>query len=130
MTRTSRKQFEDFHDRFTAAFNRDDLDGVMEFFTEDALYMEFNGTENRGKDAIRKAFEPQFRGDFGTIRFHTEDFFFDEETGKALSRWRCTVEIEGTPQEWKGLDIYHLDGGLVKEKHTYAQASIPLLNEI
>lgn len=130
MAKMSRAQFEDFHDRFVAAFNRDDLDGVMQFFADDALYAQFNGTESRGKDEIRKAFEPQFRGDFGQIRFHTEDFFVDEEAGKALSRWRCTVELEGKPQEWKGLDVYRLEDGLIKEKLTYAQASMPLLSEI
>jgi len=129
MAKLSRTQFEDFHNRFVAAFNCDDLDGVMESFTEDALYVQFNGTESRGKDGIREAFEPQFRGDFGKVRFHTEDFFVDEEAGKALSRWRCTVEMEGKPQEWKGLDIYHLENGLIKEKHTYAQTFMPLLKE-
>ncbi len=125
----SRAHIEKLLSRFTDAFNRDDLDGVMEFFAEDALYAEFNGTENRGKDAIRTAFEPQFRGDFGTIRFHTEDLFVDEQTGKALSRWRCTIEMEGASQEFKGLDIYHLENDLITEKHTYTQASMPLLKE-
>jgi ketosteroid isomerase-like protein len=130
MTQISRADFDDFNNRFTAAFNRDDLDGVMEFFAEDALYAELNGTENRGKKAIREAFEPQFKGDFGQVRFHGEDSFVDEETGKALSRWRCTVEIDGQKQEFRGLDIYRLENGLVKEKLTYAQTSMPLLKAI
>ena len=130
MAQISRTEFEDFNRRFTAAFNSDDLDGVMEFFAEDALYAEFNGTESRGKKAIREAFEPQFRGDFGPVRFHGEDSFVDEETGKALSRWRCTVEVDGEPQEWRGLDIYRLENGLIKEKLTYAQTAMPSLKAI
>ena len=130
MAQISRAEFDNFNSRFTAAFNRDDLDGIMEFFAEDALYAEFNGTESRGKKAIREAFEPQFRGDFGRVRFHGEDSFVDEETGKALSRWRCTVEIDGQAQEFRGLDIYRLENGLIKEKLTYAQTSMPLLNAI
>src|SRR5881396_1823012 len=47
--------------QFTEAFNREDLDGVMSFMAEDAVYDEFNGTINRGTAAIRAAFEPQFR---------------------------------------------------------------------
>jgi hypothetical protein len=31
---------------FTAAFNRDDLDGVMSYFAEDGVYDEFNGTRS------------------------------------------------------------------------------------
>ena len=102
----------------------------MEFFAEDAVYVEFNGKENHGKKNIREAFEPQFRGDFGPVRFHAEDFFADEEAGRALARWRCTLEIDGKPQEWEGLDIFHFEGSLIKEKRTYAQAPIPLLKEI
>ena len=30
--------------QFTEAFNREDLDGVMSFMAEDAVYDEFNGT--------------------------------------------------------------------------------------
>src|SRR5438034_6026068 len=52
--------------QFTEAFNRNDLDGVMSFMAEDAVYDEFNGTINRGTAAIRAAFEPQFRGDYGS----------------------------------------------------------------
>ena len=69
--------------RFTEAFNREDLDGVMSFMAEDAVYDEFNGTVNRGAAAIRAAFVPQFRGDYGKLRFHTEDLFVDATAGKA-----------------------------------------------
>ena len=54
--------------RFTDAFNRDDLDAVMAFMADDAVYDEFNGKRSRGQAAIREAFVPQFRGDFGRIR--------------------------------------------------------------
>jgi uncharacterized protein (TIGR02246 family) len=130
MAKISRAEFEDFNERFTAAFNNDDLDGVMSLFAEDGLYAEFNGAEHCGKKAIREAFEPQFRGEYGPVRFHAEDAFVDEETGKAVSRWRCTAEIDGKPQEFKGLDIYRLEDGLIKEKLTYAQTPWPLMKEI
>lgn len=39
--------------RFTDAFNRNDLDAVMAFFADDAVYDEFNGkrTEGQGGDS-------------------------------------------------------------------------------
>jgi ketosteroid isomerase-like protein len=113
--------------RFTEAFNRDDLDCVMAFFADDAIYDEFNGTMNRGKAAIRAAFVPQFRGDFGTIRFRTEDLFVDAAAGKALIRWLCTLERDGVTRGWRGLDILQFENGWLKEKHTYAKAAVPLL---
>ena len=63
-----RAQLEDLVVRFTDAFNRDDLDGVMAFFAEDGIYDEFTGVRSEGKDAIRAAFAPQFAG-YGDTRF-------------------------------------------------------------
>ena len=116
--------------RFTDAFNRDDLDGVMGFMAEDAIYDEFNGTRSVGKAAIRAAFEPQFRGDFGKIRFHTEDIVVDAPTGKALIRWLCTLETAARSGGWRGLDVLHFEDGLITEKHTYAKAKAPLIKKI
>jgi uncharacterized protein (TIGR02246 family) len=115
--------------QFTEAFNREDLDGVMSFMAEDAVYDEFNGTINRGTAAIRAAFEPQFRGDYGKLRFHTEDLFVDAAAGKALIRWLCTLETRRGPSAWRGLDILRVENGRITEKLTYAKAKVPLLGE-
>lgn len=125
---TARERLADLVVRFTDAFNRDDLDGVMSFMADDAVYDEFNGTVNRGKAAIRAAFVPQFRGDHGTLRFHTEDLFVDPVAGKALIRWVCTLQTKRGPAGWRGLDILHVRNGLITEKLTYAKAKVPLLS--
>lgn len=117
-----RRHLEDLVVRFTDAFNRDDLDEVMSFFADDAIYDEFNGTRHQGREAIRAAFVPQFRGDFGTIRFVTEDLFVDADTGKALIRWECRLTRGETTRAWRGLDILRFDGDRLHEKHTYAKA--------
>jgi ketosteroid isomerase-like protein len=118
----TRAELEELALRFTDAFNREDLDDVMAFMAEDAIYDEFNGKRSVGKAAIRAAFEPQFRGDYGTMRFLTEEVFADAATGKAMIRWRCTLELGGVARSWRGLDLLHFEHGLVKEKHTYAKA--------
>ena len=125
---TARERLADLVVRFTDAFNRDDLDGVMSFLAVDAVYDEFNGTVNRGRAAIRAAFVPQFRGDHGTLRFHTEDLFVDPVAGKALIRWVCTLQTKRGPAGWRGLDILHVRNGLITEKLTYAKAKVPLLS--
>jgi ketosteroid isomerase-like protein len=122
-----RKTLEQLVVDFTEAFNRDDLDGVMSYLAADALYDEFDGTANRGHAAIRAAFVPQFRGDFGTLRFETEDLFVDPVAGKALIRWLCTLDTKKGRAGWRGLDILHFRDGRITEKHTYAKAQVPLL---
>lgn len=111
--------------RFTDAFNRDDLDAVMSFLSDDAVYDEFNGKRSRGHAAIRETLTPQFRGDFGRIRFLTEDLFVDATAGKALIRWVCALENNGKKRAWRGLDILHVRDGRITEKHTYAKADVP-----
>jgi hypothetical protein len=51
-------------------------------------------------------------------------------SGKALIRWVCTLEGGGQTRAWRGLDVLHFDGRLVREKHTYAKAAVPLLGEV
>ena len=111
--------------RFTDAFNRDDLEGVMSFLSDDAVYDEFNGKRSRGHVAIRETLTPQFRGDFGRIRFLTEDLFVDAAAGKALIRWVCALDKNGNKRSWRGLDILHVHDGRITEKHTYAKADVP-----
>ena len=125
-----RKTLEDLVVRFTEAFNKNDLDAVMAMMTDDACYDEFNEHRSHGKAEIRAAFEPQFKGAYGKILFHPEDIIIDAEAGKALVRWLCTLEGADGMQGWRGLDILHFENGLVKVKHTYAKAAVPLLKPL
>ena len=128
-TPSDRASLEDLVLRFTEAFNREDLDGVMSFMAEDAIYDEFNGNRAVGKAAIRDAFVPQFRGDFGKIRFEPEDMFVDVEAGKAMISWLCTLETTDRSGGWRGLDLLRFEDGLLKEKHTYAKTAKPLIEK-
>lgn len=110
---------------FTEAFNREVIDDVMSYFVEDAIYDEFNGVRNVGLEAIRKAFEPQFAGKFGIMRFYTEDMFLDVNAGKAMIRWVLTLEEEERAGAYRGLDLLQFPDGKLVEKHTYCKAKIP-----
>lgn len=108
---------------FVDAFNRRDLDAVMRFFAESAVYDELTGARHVGKAAVREAFVPQFRGDYGPIVFDEEDLFIDEIACKALVSWTC--RLEGKPGGWRGLDVLCFDDGLIIEKRTYTKAEVP-----
>jgi len=112
---------------FTEAFNREDIDEVMSYFAEGAIYDEFNGVRNEGLAAIRKAFEPQFAGAFGTMRFHTEDMFLDITAGKAMIRWVLSLEEEDRAGAYRGLDLLYFREKKLVEKHTYCKAKVPLI---
>ena len=114
---------------FTEAFNREDMDEVMSYFADDAIYDEFNDIRHVGRDAIRAAFVPQFAGEYGRMRFHTEDLFLDVDAGKAMIRWVLTLEQDTRQGAYRGLDILHFESGKLTEKHTYCKAKIPLIRK-
>ncbi len=118
---------------FTEAFNREDIDEVMSYFADDGIYDEFNGIRHHGKAAIREAFVPMFRGDFGRMRFMTEDMFVAPGeapgSGKAMIRWLLTLEEESRAGGWRGLDLLHFEGGRLMEKHTYTKARAPRIDK-
>ena len=111
---------------FLDAFNRNDLDAVIAFFTDDAVYEELHGRINRGKAAIREAFAPQFEGKFGKMVFIEDDTFIDADAGKIMSSWDLELEMETEPRVLKGLDLLQFDGRLITCKQTYVKAKAPL----
>ena len=135
-------------DQFVDAFNVNDLDRVMTFFAEDAVYRPGDGTEARGPIAIREAFEPQFSAAFGTMRFDEHDRMIDDASRKAAIRWVCRHDLAGAKSStlslrlqrifvslfvgqrfgWEGLDVFHFDAaGKIVGKFTYANYSRPQL---
>jgi hypothetical protein len=124
-----RAELIDLTRQFTDAFNRNDLDAVMAFFSDDGVYDEFNGKRNRGKAAIRAAFEPQFGGAFGKMEFLEDDIFVDFESGNAMISWRCTLAVNGKPTSWRGLDLLSFVGECIVSKRTYAKAKAPFFEE-
>jgi ketosteroid isomerase-like protein len=113
-------------DEFLGVFNRADVDGIMHFFNDDAVYEEFHGKVNEGKAAIRNSFDGLFSGRFGTIRFDEDDTFIDAEAGKVMSSWRLHLEMEGQPVVLAGLDLLYFDGKKIVRKLTYAKAKAGL----
>ena len=126
---TDRQRLAELTRRFVTAFNDNDLDAVLSCFADDGIYDEFNGACNRGKDAIRAALLPQFTGRYGTMRFIDDDLFVDAEAGKVMTSWRCTLEMQGQPTSWRGLDLLYFEGDVLVRKSTYAKARAPLFEE-
>jgi ketosteroid isomerase-like protein len=127
--------------KYWDAFNANDLDSVMTFFSDDAIYEPGDGKTHRGKAEIRAAFEPQFDYALGAMRFDELDRVIDVENRKVTIRYVCRHDISqmkprglsmallkivgrlvyGDRFGWQGVDVFHFDAdSKIKEKYTYA----------
>ena len=111
---------------FLDAFNRNDLDAVMSYFADEAIYEELTGRVNHGHETIRKAFAPQFEGKFGPIKFIEDDTFIDAAAGKVMSSWDMTITKDGVAQLMRGLDLLVFVGNKLVLKQTYVKTKSPL----
>ena len=127
--------------KYMDAFNANDLDTVMTCFNDDAIYQPGDGKTHRGKAEIRAAFEPQFNGAWGAVRWDEYDRIFDVENRKMAIRYVCRHDISDTKLRglgmlfrgivirlfvgkrfgWQGVDVFHFDAdGKIKEKYSYS----------
>ncbi len=127
--------------KYWEAFNANDLDIVMTCFSDDAIYQPGDGKTHKGKAEIRAAFEPQFNGAYGAMRFDEHDRIIDVENRKMAIRYVCRHDISqmkprglvmallkivaplvyGEKFGWQGVDVFHFDAeGKIKEKYTYS----------
>ena len=134
-------QINDTITRYMDAFNANDLDTVMTCFSDDSIYQPGDGKTHRGKAEIRAAFEPQFNGAWGALRWDEHDRIFDVENRKMAIRYVCRVDISDTKPRglrmlyrgivtrlfvgkrfgWQGVDVFHFDAdGKIKEKYSYS----------
>ncbi len=134
-------QIVDTINKYMDAFNANDLDTVMTFFSDDAIYQPGDGKTHKGKAEIRAAFEPQFDYAFGAMRFDELDRIIDVENRKLTIRYVCRHDISkmkprglfmslgkivlrlvyGEKFGWQGVDVFHFDAeGKIKEKYSYS----------
>ncbi|MEV6633312.1 nuclear transport factor 2 family protein [Actinoplanes sp. NPDC051470] len=137
---------------FVDAFNQPepDLDHVLSFFAEDAVYLPGKKPERHGKAEIRAEFAPQFAGRYGGMYFDVYDTVIDEDRRRATIRWACRLDFTGENGhrampalrwfararyggrfQWHGLDVFHFDAeGRITGKFTYATFRMPLFEAI
>jgi ketosteroid isomerase-like protein len=116
--------------RFLGVFNNADVDGIMSFFTDDAIYGEVHGKVRGDLAAIRKSFEGLFNGQFGEVHFEPVDTFIDENLGKVMSSWKLHLTLDGERVALEGLDLLYFKGDKIYKKLTYGKAKQPLYNAV
>jgi ketosteroid isomerase-like protein len=112
------------------AWDRHDLDGVMDLFHNEVVFENWTGGKAVGKEALRKAWEPWF-ADHGGFRFREEDLFADEKAQKVLYRWELSWPsrekgYEGKPEKRRGVDVIHFQDGKIIRKMTYSKTTLDI----
>ena len=114
-------------EEFVDAFNRMNLDDVVNFFATDGVYEDSTGGRHVGHEAIRTAFKPLVGGSRGKIRFDGEDIFVEAESGKVLASWRLNLDKDGSVSVIRGIDILEFTGDKLKRKGAYMKVDKPHL---
>jgi cytosine deaminase len=106
----------------TDAFNRHDLDAIMAFFTEDAVFESPRGPEPwgrrfEGRAAVREGLAQRFIG-IPDVHYGADEHFMAGDRG--ASEWTLTgTTTEGERIEVRGCDLWTFRDGLVTRKDSY-----------
>jgi ketosteroid isomerase-like protein len=105
-----------------AAFDRHDLDAIMEHFADDAVFEAPRGPDAWGRraigaEAVRQAFAARFAG-IPDVRYQQDDHFVDGDRG--ASEWTLSgTTAEGQRIEVRGCDLWTFRDGKVITKDSY-----------
>lgn len=104
------------------AFNRHDLDAIMEFFADDAVFETPRGPEPwgrrfEGKEAVRDGLAARFSG-IPDVHYGDDEHFVSGRRG--ASEWTLTgTTTDGERLEVRGCDLWTFDDGLVTKKDSF-----------
>jgi ketosteroid isomerase-like protein len=126
----SRTEIEVLWNKWDLAWNNHDLDSVMEFFHDEIYFENWTGGHARGKEKLREGWKSWFEN-HGNFQFIQEEMFFDEDNQKLLYRWllkwpSLEKEYKGKPEERRGVDIIHFEGGKIIAKLTYSKTTVTI----
>ena len=107
---------------FNEAFNKHDVDAIMNLMTEDVLFENTNpppdGARFKGADAVR-AYWQQFFATNPTAHFETEEMF--ESGDRVVVRWIYRKQKDGKPWHLRGVDLFKVRDRKVSEKLSYVK---------
>lgn len=113
-----------------AAWNRHDLDGVMDLMHINVLFENWDGKTINGKELLHKLWIPWF-ANHNDFKFIQEDVFFDEEEQKMIFQWilewhSIENKFKGEKEIRKGVDILEFKDGKIFKKVTYTKTTIQI----
>lgn len=106
------------------AFNRHDLDAIMEFFSDDCSFdfprgPEFYGQRFIGKEKVREALVGRFKG-IPDVHYGDESHWISSDGNKGVSEWTLTgTTSAGIKLKVGGCDLWEFRNGKVSRKNSY-----------
>jgi predicted SnoaL-like aldol condensation-catalyzing enzyme len=108
---------------FNQAFNRHDVAGMMQLMSDDCVFENTqpapDGAVYAGKEAVTRYWVEFFRGS-PHARIEIEEIFGFGE--RCVLRWKYSwVDVAGETGHVRGVDIFRVRGGLIREKLSYVK---------
>lgn len=107
---------------FLEAFNRHDLDSIMEFFADDCVFYMPRGSKPRGdkfvgKDEVRAGLSKRFEG-IPDVHYGDDKHWVGENFG--VSEWTLTgTSNTGKYIEVRGVDLLEFNNGKIIRKDSF-----------
>jgi ketosteroid isomerase-like protein len=109
-------------ERFNAAFNRHDADGMAAWVTEDTVFEDTSpppdGRRVEGKAAVIAHWRQWFARNAGAV-FDTEDVIVAGD--RVVVLWVYRKERDGRPWHIRGVDVFTVRDGKVAAKLAYVK---------
>jgi len=109
-------------ERFNEAFNRHDVDAIMQCMTADCVFENTrpapDGTRIEGETAVR-AFWTEFFARSPQARFETEDIFASGD--RCVVQWTYYWVRDGNSDHVRGVDVFKVRDGRVAQKRSYVK---------
>ena len=106
------------------AFNRHDLDAIMEFFSDDCSFDFPRGSESCGqrfigKAQVREALAGRFRG-IPDVHYGEDRHWISSDGDMGVSEWTLTgTTTSGLSLKLRGCDLWEFRNGKITRKDSY-----------
>ena len=113
------------------AFNRHDLDAIMQYFTEDCSFDFPRGPEPYGqrfvgKAQVREGLASRFKG-IPDVHYGDDRHWISEDGSKGVSEWLLTgTTTSGIQLKVRGCDLWEFRKGKIIRKDSYWKIVEPL----
>lgn len=128
MARSDNKVTVEFLQAFADAWNRHDMDALVEFMTDDCVYesssgLDVCGTRYEGQKAVREGFASVWES-FPDAQWLGARHFIVGNRG--VSEWTFTGTNKGGQRvEVSGCDVFTFRGGKIRVKNSYRKNRPP-----